>query len=605
MKYVRFVSGLIAVAGLLATVIVNHAAETLEQSRWFLQASALLAAVSFLNAVLFGGCRISLVDCLVVAFAGYVVFGYFHSGSVMPARLAVFLLLVSGYFGLRIVFASGKAIIPCAILLLLAAGVYEAFLGFSQLYGFRSSNHHIFRITGTFFNPGPYGGYLAVVLSVAVGYAAANYTDCAKRLGQLKSIKEIDQPLVLFICSVVATIALLLVLPATMSRAAWLALLAAVAVACLIELPVFGRLKQIIRKNKKQALIVGGSGVLILALLLIGVYFMKKDSADGRLLMWKISAGAMADHPVLGVGMGYFPGAYADKQAEYFSVPRSQTETLVAGCPEYGFNEYLQMGVEFGLAGLLLFLSIAGLVLWNLIKSGGYRRYFAYGLIALLAFAFFSYPFSLLPFLILSVMFFAAGGGAPALSGPRWGRMFFIVAAVASVVLNIFIQRGQKSFFEAHREYRTVRMFYNMEHYQQAEEGYKELYPAMRGSYKYLFEYGHALNKLGRYRESNRLLEQGVRLSSDPMFHNIMGNNYKALGQPDRAEACYLRAHRIVPGRMYPLYLLAKLYAETGQRDKGLEMARRVLETAPKVPSPATRDMQDEMEALLNSDQKE
>ena len=85
-----------------------------------------------------------------------------------------------------------------------------------------------------------------------------------------------------------------------------------------------------------------------------GMYLMKKDSADGRALMWKVSLQAAINNP-LGAGLGNFSGAYGEAQAAYFAAGKG-TEELVAGSPDYGFNEYLQIAVEGGFIALVLFL---------------------------------------------------------------------------------------------------------------------------------------------------------------------------------------------------------------------------------------------------------
>ena len=54
---------------------------------------------------------------------------------------------------------------------LLGWGIAEAFYGNLQLYGFYTSNNMLYRITGSFENPGPYAGFLAAILPLAV-YAA-------------------------------------------------------------------------------------------------------------------------------------------------------------------------------------------------------------------------------------------------------------------------------------------------------------------------------------------------------------------------------------------------------------------------------------------------
>lgn len=71
---------------------------------------------------------------------------------------------------------------------------------------------------------------------------------------------------------------------------------------------------------------------------------------------------AIADKPLTGHGFGKALGAYGDAQAEYFETEeRGQERVRIAGCPEYAFNEYLRMGMEFGILGLLL--SVAVIVL--------------------------------------------------------------------------------------------------------------------------------------------------------------------------------------------------------------------------------------------------
>lgn len=47
-------------------------------------------------------------------------------------------------------------------------GSMEAVRGICQLYGFSDSGHSLYAMTGSFFNPGPYSGYLAMVLPVCL-----------------------------------------------------------------------------------------------------------------------------------------------------------------------------------------------------------------------------------------------------------------------------------------------------------------------------------------------------------------------------------------------------------------------------------------------------
>ena len=47
-------------------------------------------------------------------------------------------------------------------------GGIEAVWGLRQLYGYAVSNHSLYVLTGSFFNPGPYSGYLAMILPVCL-----------------------------------------------------------------------------------------------------------------------------------------------------------------------------------------------------------------------------------------------------------------------------------------------------------------------------------------------------------------------------------------------------------------------------------------------------
>lgn len=49
--------------------------------------------------------------------------------------------------------------------------VYESVLGMRQLFGEVVSNHSMFPMTGSFSNPGPYGGFIAVCSAVASCFA--------------------------------------------------------------------------------------------------------------------------------------------------------------------------------------------------------------------------------------------------------------------------------------------------------------------------------------------------------------------------------------------------------------------------------------------------
>lgn len=56
----------------------------------------------------------------------------------------------------------------------------------------------------------------------------------------------------------------------------------------------------------------------------------------------------------------------------------------------------------------------------------------------------------------------------------------------------------------------------------------------------------------------------------------------------------------MVPVRFYPMYLLAKLYDESNQKEKAIDIANKVLQKEIKVPSTAIKEIQLEMKKIIN-----
>jgi len=115
----------------------------------------------------------------------------------------------------------------------------------------------------------------------------------------------------------------------------------------------------------------------------------------------------------------------------------------------------------------------------------------------------------------------------------------------------------------------------------------------------FLFEYGRSLYLLGRYAESIAVLERGMAASADPMFSILIGHNQQAMKDFKKAEQSYRNAANRVPNRLYPFYLLAKLYDEMGDPEKAHDMAVKVVRKEVKIHSPAVEEMKAEMKKRL------
>ena len=337
-----------------------------------------------------------------------------------------------------------------------------------------------------------------------------------------------------------------------------------------------------------MACIAGG---IIFTVVGYSLFQLKAASASGRLFMWKISTRAIAESPVVGYGMGNFVLAYGRAQENYFANEEySETEELVAGSPEYAFNEYLQVAVEYGIPFLFVVLLIIAFCLWKGSSEG--RTGLCGGVIAVLVFAFSSYPMQIPGFAVTFCFLLAAC---------VIGRLKIILLLFISIIALLGTYYWKNNQYAVCKDWYHSKMLYNIGAYQSAKEAYGKLYSELKNRGAFLFEYGYCLHKLKQYDSSTLVLEEAMKHSCDPMILNIIGKNYQAVGKYEKAEESLIRSTHRLPGRIYPYYLLAKLYAEPEyqQPEKLKRMVEVVLTKEPKVQSTAVKEMRVEVKKLL------
>ena len=118
-------------------------------------------------------------------------------------------------------------------------------------------------------------------------------------------------------------------------------------------------------------------------------------------------------------------------------------------------------------------------------------------------------------------------------------------------------------------------------------------YPGIRQKIERVFSHDHDL-----WAKVVQKAKESGEIRSDTVFYTLMGNNYRDLGAMAEAESAYRKAFVMLPGRMYPLYRLMKLYEADGQMQKAEEVARKIIAFRPKVDSPAVREMKNEAKKL-------
>ncbi len=529
-------------------------------------------------------------DIVVSLFVLYVVLHRVIMGGGNKMHWWIFLLMIPFYALVRILteHRDGARALAMSILVIV---LIQTFWGIFQLAGLLPSYHNVFRVTGSLFNPAPYGGIMAVSIPLALGWLFSREVPRAER-----------------VLSGTVLVTSLLVLPFTGSRAAWLAAMAGV-------LTVVWQTRV---KNGKGTFLppsLHGRNRLLLYILLAistiilvyGLYNMRKDSADGRWLIWNVSATIIKGNPA-GVGAGRFAAAYGQAQADYFLSGRGTSrEAMLADHPDYAFNEAAQVAVELGLAGLFLSLVVVGSSLWpkqarETFKNGKRGAGYCFSsFIALLVFSLFSYPFSVLPLSILFVTLLAvlASRTPPLRHQPSfkghvagWTVLVLLTAAVATRVL---------PRWQSYREWQEAHLLFRSGDDTSALEEYRVLYVALKHEKNFLLEYARCLSHLGQHEESNHVIHEYLHLGCNPEAYNYMGINYKELARYDMAEEAYIRSSLITPNRHYPEYLLMKLYHDMEKENEAVEKARFLIEKPVKVNSPVIEHIRSEAIKILET----
>lgn len=447
------------------------------------------------------------------------------------------------------------------------AACYEAVVGLCQLGGLTASGHSLFPMTGTFYNPGPFGGYLAMGLPVGLSLY----------LGGGRMMRAVGLAVMLLI---------VIVLPATASRSGWLAGAAACALVAVCH-----RRETVTAWLRRWWLPLSVAIVAAVA----GAYMMKSDSADGRLLMWKIGLQACAAHPG-GVGWHGVAGAYGAAQEAYFaSGDGTAGEIAVTGSPEYMFNDYIQVALAWGLLAAVVFVGLLTTAVVAALKTRCYGL--AGALTAFMVFAFSSYPLQF-PLFVTSTAVLIIG-----VSSAMKCRWATVTVALAVATFAGCESAAHRSAAVAYAEWQRVRYFYGAGHYEAAAGKMEPMRDAMDWNPRFVFELGHSLSRAGRFAESNDVLQSGLRVCGDAMLLNVIGNNYRSLGMRDSALTAYRRASYRMPNRMYPYYLMVKLAAEGEVCDSVLlrEASQKVLGMPVKVMSPAVREMRDSTRLMLRA----
>ena len=334
-------------------LLASHSVPFLSKNDW----QSLFMLMSF---SLIGGIALLTVRRLQIRIAHLL----FLAVSVILAWLHFDVLLGYAFFVALISFVlSDQLSLPLLKTSLLLIGLMECTTGILQ-YANLLPGENGFTVCGHFNNPSGFAAFLVGLLPFTFACAQSNNRGMH--------------------CITIATRLIFIVaIFLSNSRAGMLS-------ACVILLIIAYRNSKLCEmKRSIKAFVI----LVIVVGLTIGLYFLKQDSANGRLLIWSVSWEMFKDAPLTGHGAGSFLAQYMEYQADYLMTHPDSPYALLAADVKVPFNEYIKLLVEFGLLGFIA-VCVLVLYLWREYKRSQdpLKASALQSLIGIAVFAFFSYP---------------------------------------------------------------------------------------------------------------------------------------------------------------------------------------------------------------------
>lgn len=442
----------------------------------------------------------------------------------------------------------------------LCAAVLLAGWGYLQYFKCIPSNSPFFLLTGPFHNP----AILAIMLSLLLGIMLN---------GLILFYSSLKKSRFFLVIVITAIIFCLPVLALTYARAACISLFISILYCLYIRFPHPFCTKNVIRFG----------GILLFIVLSAGAsYFLKPKSADGRLLIWKVSWRMIKDAPLTGFGKGGFAANYLYYQAEYMKSSASAEERKLAGDTHLAFNEPLRITVEHGAVGLLIYLAFIIRMLLPPKESHLVTLACKSLLTGVVTWGLFGYPDQIFPLLTLSVIGIACILNKNEKHVHTTNSVKNKVAAITLCCFATFLLSGRLwgQWQPYHNLYTCFKK--NTKRNVGCPNSILQFKDRLKDDIGFCYYYCQSVQKEHPDTALHmiRFLEKNF---PTPGLLMIKGDCLKKKNQWKEAENAYKLAADMMPSLQAPRGKLAFLYNETGRRKEALAIAHEILTEDVKV----------------------
>jgi len=334
--------------------------------------------------------------------------------------------------------------------------------------------------------------------------------------------------------------------------------------------------------------------------LTISLFIIKRDSAIGRIHIYKMCLLCIKKFYLTGCGISNSKVFLNTFQANYFSNSRPLKEQLLANNLFECFNSFLQTIIEGGVLLavvyiIALYYFVCALIKVAKLKDSSLSIEGAACVITVFISSMFSNPFNCIPILIVFILSLSVIP-FPSVSILKVSKFYLYIAYVATA----------SAIFTAGGRFIIMCKWYNA--LSKMQDGYDEAaltqYNSLSNTLKnngfFLYNYGAELYNHKKYEKSLSILKIATDYYNSYELYCYLGNSYEAKGLYREAEKAYIEAGNISPHTIYPKFLLFKLYKKMKLKEKAIKTGELIIKYPLKVKNSNSIQMQEEITYNLN-----
>lgn len=369
------------------------------------------------------------------------------------------------------------------------------------------------------------------------------------------------------------------------------------------------------KKNSTSAMALLVVGLIIIIPVCSYLYNAKKDSADGRKFIWKLSAQMIPEKPLTGYGYGYFEKEYNLYQAAYIKNDNASTAELAnAGPVIMPHNELLHNAVEGGSIGLVLIMLFFGSLLFTIrkkektnlneqdpAKRGFFNLAYA-GTISFIAMSMVNSTIQIIPTMCLMVIYAAiicsTVKSSPFLKNHALVSMGTKTAIISISTYSVWILF---SLADADRQNKKAKLLKEAGNNKETLQILGKLEPTLKENSDYWQNYEHLYFKTQQFEQAAACFEKAKKYSSLPPIYLGAGKIHEKMKQYPEAIREYETLTALYPAKFAYKISLLKTYLKNHENAKAIDLAYEIIELQPKVPSEKIDQYKKMCHALLKS----